>query len=196
MSVASPSPDVHERLRRISVDDYHRMIQAGILGEDEHVQLIDGMLVAMSPQGRPHAFVIQELNLILVRALPLREFKVLTQLPLTLGDDSEPEPDLAVVHARDAASRTEHPRTALLVIEVAGDSLRFDRKSKAALYARAGIPEYWIVNLAEAKVEVHRVPDPPSAQYREALVFRRGEILTSTAVPGIRVEVAVLFPEP
>src|SRR4249920_2907795 len=105
MSVASPSADVHERLRRIRVDEYHRMIEAGILGEDEHVQLVDGMLVAMSPQGRPHAFVIQELTGLLVRALS-DEFKVLTQLPLTLDDDSEPEPDLAVVHARDAASRT------------------------------------------------------------------------------------------
>jgi Uma2 family endonuclease len=219
MNVASPSPDLHDRLR-IRVDEYHRMIEAGILGEDEHVQLIDGLLVAMSPQGRPHAFVIQELNRHLVRALPDefeaspegsgeqlergprlfaelgREFKVLTQLPLTLLGDSEPEPDLAVVHARDAASRTEHPTTALLVIEVAGESLRFDRQSKAALYARAGVPEYWIVNLAEAKVEVHRKPDAPSANYREMLVFHRGEILMATVVPGIRVEVAVLFPEP
>ncbi len=159
------------------------MIEAGILGEDEHVQLIDGMLVAMSPQGRPHAFVIQKLNRLLVRALP-DDFEVLTQLPLTLGDDSEPEPDLAVVHARDAASRTEHPTTALLVVEVAGDSLRFDRKSKAALYARAAIPEYWIVNLGEASIEVHRGPDTPLATYRETLVSHRGEILTATAVPG------------
>jgi Uma2 family endonuclease len=195
MNVASRSPDLHERLRRIRVDEYHRMIHAGILGEDEHLQLVDGMLVAMSPQGRPHAFVIQELNGLLVRALP-DEFKVLTQLPLTLADDSEPEPDLAVVHARDAASRTEHPTTALLVIEVAGESLRFDRKSKAALYARAEIPEYWVVNLAATSIEVRRGPDAPSAKYREMLVFHRGEILTATVVPGIRVEVAVLFPEP
>jgi Uma2 family endonuclease len=125
MRVTAPSvsPDVQERQRRISVDEYHRMIETGILGEDEKVQLIDGMLVSMTPQGRPHAFVIQELNRLLVRALG-DEFKVLTQLPLTLGDASEPEPDLAVVRTQDAQSRTEHPTTALLVIEVAGESLR------------------------------------------------------------------------
>ena len=194
MDMASVSPDVHDRLRRIRVDEYHRMIEAGILGEDERVQLIDGLLVTMTPQGRPHAFVIQELNRLLVRALP-DEFKVLTQLPLTLGDDSEPEPDLAVVQAQDAASRTEHPTTALLVIEVAGESLRFDRRSKAALYARAGVPEYWIVNLSEAAIEVHRSPDPTVGAYRKSLVCRPGEILTTAVVPGIRVDVASLFPE-
>jgi Uma2 family endonuclease len=194
MNVASPSPDLHERLRRIRVDEYHRMIEAGILGEDEHVQLVDGMLVTMSPQGRPHAFVIQKLNRLLVRALS-DDYEVLTQLPLTLGDDSEPEPDLAVVHARDGASRTEHPTTALLVIEVAGESLRFDRRSKAALYARARVPEYWIVNLAEAAIEVYREPDATKGEYRETLVAQRGEILRATVVPGIRVDVAVLFPE-
>ena len=171
------------------------MIEAGILGEDEHVQLVDGMLVAMSPQGRPHAFVIQELNRLLVRALS-DDYKVLTQLPLTLGDDSEPEPDLAVVNARDGASRTEHPTTALLVIEVAGESLRFDRRSKAALYARARVAEYWIVNLAEATIEVYRKPEATKDDYRETLVARRGEILTAVVVPGIHVDVAMLFPEP
>jgi Uma2 family endonuclease len=195
MSVASPSSDLHQRLRRIRVEEYHRMIETGILGEDEHVQLVDGLIVALSPQGRPHAFVIQELNRLLVRALS-DEYKVLTQLPLTLGEDSEPEPDLAVVRACDAASRTEHPTTALLVIEVAGESLRFDRRSKAAVYARAGVAEYWIVNLAGFTVEVRHAPDLASAEYRETLVFRRGEILTAMVVSGIRVDVAALFPEP
>lgn len=193
MTVAAVSPEVHERLRRISVDEYHRMIEAGILGEDEDVQLIDGLLVAMTPQGRPHAFAIQELNRLLVRALG-DELKVLTQLPLALQGDSEPEPDLAVVRAQDAASSTRHPGTALLVVEVAGESLRFDRRTKATLYARNAIPEYWIVNLADASIEAHRDPDPASGAYRTTLVCRRGETLVTTAVPGIRVELAVLFP--
>jgi Uma2 family endonuclease len=192
--MASVPADVHARLRRIRVDEYHRMIAAGILGEDERVQLVDGLLVAMTPQGRPHAFVIQKLNRLLVRTLP-DDFEVLTQLPLTLTDDSEPEPDLAVVKAQDAASRTEHPTTALLIIEVAGESLRFDRRSKAALYARAGVPEYWIVNLSEAAIEVHRGPDAAAGAYGTTLVCRRGEILTTDVVPGIRVEIASLFPE-
>jgi len=193
MSVATLSPDVQAKLRRIRVDEYHRMIEAGILGEDEHVQLIDGLLVAMSPQGRPHSFVIQELSGLLMRALP-DSFKVLVQLPLTLGDDSEPEPDLAVVEAREAASRTRHPTHALLVIELAGESLRFDRASKGALYSRAGIPEYWIVNLADSTIEVYRKPD--AGGYRETLRFSRGQVATSSRVPELRVDVSVLFPEP
>jgi Uma2 family endonuclease len=133
------------------------------------------------------------LNRLLVRALD-DGFKVLTQLPLTLDDDSEPEPDLAVVRAQDGASVTRHPGTALLVIEVAGDSLRFDRRTKAALYARTGIPEYWIVNLEETSIEVYRDPETASGVHRQTLVVRRGETLTAVAVPAVRVDLAPLFP--
>jgi Uma2 family endonuclease len=140
--VAATHPEVVERQRRIAVGEYHRMIEAGILGEDEHVQLIAGTLVAMTPQGSRHAVVIQRLTAALVRAVG-GDLAVRPQLPLTLLEDSEPEPDLAVVRAADAPFDGPHPRGALLVVEVAGDSLRLDRESKATLYARAGIPEYW-----------------------------------------------------
>jgi Uma2 family endonuclease len=193
MSVATVSPEVTEHLRRISVDEYRRMIAAGILGEDEKIQLIDGVLVEMTPQGRPHAFVIQEMTRLLLRSIG-DEFRVLTQLPLDLGNDSEPEPDLAVVRTQDAASCTNHPTTARLVVEVAGDSLRFDRRTKASLYARAGIPEYWIVNLTDASIEVYRDPQPASAAYRETLVCRRGETVTAAVVPGISIDVIALLP--
>jgi Uma2 family endonuclease len=193
MRVATVSADVQERLRRIRVEEYHRMIEAGILDEDEDVQLIDGMLIAMTPQGRVHAFAIQELTRILVRQLG-DDFRVLSQLPLTLAGDSEPEPDLAVVTAHEAASSTRHPGSALLVIEVAGESLRFDRRTKAALYARNGIPEYWIVNLVDAAIEVHRDPDPPSAVYRQAVAVHRGDTVHAQSVEGLRVDVGVLFP--
>jgi len=163
MDVASPLADVQERQRRITVAEYHRMIEAGILGEDEHVQLLSGTLVAMTPQGRPHARVVQRLTRLLVRAVG-DDLEVLTQLPLTLLDESEPEPDL-----------------------------RLDRQSKAALYARAGIPEYWIANLAEATVEVHREPDPAAGSYRAKAVVRSGETLAATTVPGVAVDVAALF---
>ena len=168
------------------------MIEVGIFDEDEKVQLIDGMLVAITPQGRPHAFVIQQLNRLLARTLG-DEFRVLTQLPLTLGSGSEPEPDLAVVRAQDAASRTHHPTTALLVVEVAGDSLGFDRRTKAPLYARTGIPEYWIVNLEDTSIEILSDPDLPTGSYRSRRVVSRGEVLTAASVPGIRVDVAALF---
>jgi Uma2 family endonuclease len=187
MTVAAMSPDVQERVRRLSVEEYHRIVEAGILGEDENVQLIDGVLVAMTPQGRRHAFVIQELNRQLVLALG-EDYRVLTQLPLALGGDSEPEPDLAVLRARDAASTTRHPGTALLVVEVADESLRFDRHTKSALYARAGIPEYWIVNLVEMTIEIHRDPDPDSASYRSVSPAPRGAPVTARSVPGVVVD--------
>jgi len=192
MNVASSLPDLQGRQRRITVDEYHRMIAAGILGEDERVQLVSGTLVAMTPQGGPHARVIQRLNRLLVRAVG-DDLVVRPQLPLTLVDDSEPEPDLAVVRAGDAESRERHPRTALLVVEVAGESLPLDRQAKAVLYARAGIPEYWIVNLAESTVEVRREPDPASGFYRTKAIARGGDTLIAASVPGLSVGVADLF---
>jgi Uma2 family endonuclease len=192
MAVGLTHSDVVESPRRVTVDEYHRMIEAGSLGEDDRVQLIAGAVVAMTPQGPAHALVIQNLNRLVAQELTA-DLALRPQLPLTLPDDSEPEPDLAVVRLADARSHDHHPRTALLVVEVAGDSLRLDRGTKAALYARAGIPEYWIVNLTETAVEVHRDPDPEAAVYRTRTVASSESVLVSTSVPGLRVGVADLF---
>lgn len=190
--VTAIHPEVVERQRRIAVGEYHRMIEAGILGEDEHVELITGTLVAMTPQGSRHAVVIQRLTAALVRAVG-DDLAVRPQLPLTLSEDSEPEPDLAVVRTSDAPLEGPHPRGALLVIEVAGDSLRFDRQSKRVLYAGAGIPEYWIVNLAEAAIEAHSDPDPVTGLYRSSAVVRAGETVVSRTLPDLAIDVARLF---
>jgi Uma2 family endonuclease len=190
--VAATHPEVVERQRRIAVGEYHRMIEAGILGEDEHVELMSGTLVAMTPQGSRHAVVIQRLTTALVRAVG-DDLAVRPQLPLTLSEDSEPEPDLAVVRASDAPLEGPHPGSALLVVEVAGDSLRLDRQSKAVLYARAGIPEYWIVNLAESAIEAHSDPDPVAGAYRSSAVVRAGETLVSRTLTDLVIDVARLF---
>ena len=192
MRVSVGHSDVLEGQRRITVDEYHRMIEAGTLGEDDRVQLIAGAIVAMTPQGPAHALAIQNLTHLVARGLAA-DLALRPQLPLTLPDDSEPEPDLAVVRLADARSREHHPRTALFVVEVAGDSLRLDRQAKAALYARAGIPEYWIVNLAESTVEVHRDPDPETGAYRAMTVVSSQGTLAATSVPGVRIDVADLF---
>ena len=191
-TVAATHPEIVERQRRITVGEYHRMIEAGILREDEHVQLIAGTLVAMTPQGSRHAVVIQRLTAALVRAVG-GDLAVRPQLPLTLLDDSEPEADLAVVRAADAPFEGPHPRSALLVVEVAGDSLRLDRESKAALYARAGIPEYWIVNLAESAIEARSEPDRATGVYRSSAVVASGEALVARSVPNLTIHVAGLF---
>jgi Uma2 family endonuclease len=192
MGVGLTHSDVQERQRGITVVEYHRMIDAGTLGEDDHVQLIGGAVVAMTPQGPAHALVIQNLTRLVAQGLAT-ELALRPQLPLTLPDDSEPEPDLAVVRLEDARSREHHPRTAVLIVEVAGDSLRLDRQTKAALYARAGIPEYWIVNLAETTVEVHRDPDPETGAYRARVIVSSQDTLAATSVPGLRIAVADVF---
>jgi len=192
MPVGVTHSDVLENRHWITVDEYHRMIEAGSLGEDDRVQLIAGAVVAMTPQGPAHALVIQNLTRLVARGLAA-DFALRPQLPLTLPGDSEPEPDLAVVRLEDARSREHHPRTALLVVEVAGDSLRLDRQTKAALYARAGIPEYWIVNLAETTVEVHCDPDSETGAYRAKMIVSSEGTLVAASVPGLRVNVADLF---
>lgn len=199
MATAPNFPDSHlstlaarEPARRISVAEYHRMIDAGILDEDEHVELLEGVIVSVSPQGRPHARAIQWLNRHLVKSLG-DEYAVLPQLPITLGSFSEPEPDVAIVRAEDAASADEHPATALLVVEVARATLRRDRAIKAALYARHGIAEYWIVNLKDACVEVHRDPDARAGRYRSTVTAGPGDTLACAAVPGLTVPLAALL---
>ena len=114
------------------------------------------------------------------------------QLPLTLGERNEPEPDLTVVRA-DSASKDHHPGTAVLAIEVSGDSLRKDRRVKAAVYARFGIAEYWIVNVEARVVEVLSDPDAGDGAYRRTRIVTTSETLTSEALPELSFPVAELF---
>ena len=122
--------------RRFTVDEYHRLIAAGILDEDEHVELLEGVITQMSPQGVPHSRVIRRLNRWLARSLG-DEYELFVQLPLTIGDHNEPEPDLAVVKAEEAPTP---PSTAVLVVEVSRGSLRIDRKVKASVYPARAYP--------------------------------------------------------
>jgi Uma2 family endonuclease len=131
------------------------------------------------------------LNRLLTRALP-DEYEVGVQLPLTLGRRSEPEPDLAVVRA-GAGSRDRHPETAVLVIEVARESLRQDRRVKGALYARFGVPEYWIVNLEDRVIEVFSDPDATNGAYRRTRIVGGGDTLASETLPQVSFPVAELL---
>ena len=167
------------------------MLDAGILGEDDRVELLEGAIVEMSPQDERHARVIQRLNRALVRALG-DAFVVRPQLPLTFAD-SEPEPDLAVVRAEDAASADQHPSRASLVVEVSRASLAHDRSVKARVYARAGIPELWIVNTVDRVIEVHRDPDVVDARYRTVLTVAKEATLAPAILPGFSALVATLF---
>ena len=183
---------VLDHQRRVSLEDYHRMIEAGILDEDDHVELIEGVIVEMSPQGPKHARAIRRLcDATFARVPP--EYVVQCQLPLTLAGHSEPEPDVSVVRRADAESDRSHPTTAALVVEVASDSLRKDRIAKAALYAAAGIPEYVIVNAEQDCLEVHRDPDAASRRYRTLVTLSGSDRFESTSVPGFSFRVDALF---
>ena len=180
-----------ESPRLLNVDEYHRMIEAGIFDEDEHLELLEGVIVAMAPQSPAHAYCIRWLSRFLIRTLG-DEYSVRPQLPLTLGERNEPEPDLTVVRA-DSDSRDRHPGTAILAIEVSGDSLRKDRRVKAPVYARFGIAECWIVNLESRVVEVYSDPDAAKGAYRRTRTVTTSETLTSEALPELSFPVAELL---
>lgn len=177
--------------RRFTVDEYHRLIAAGILDEDEHVELLEGVITSMSPQGIPHSRCIRWLNRFLARSLG-SDYELFVQLPLTFGERNEPEPDLAVVRAQDVP-QDRHPSTAVLVIEIAGGSLRRDRKVKAKIYSQASIAEHWIVNVETQVVEVFTDPEPLQGVYRQVRTVPRTETLTAAALPQLSFPVADLF---
>ncbi len=181
-------PSMH---RLLNVDEYHRMIEAGVFEEDEYLELVEGVLVTMTPQTVQHARAIQRLSRMFFLGLGT-EFVIRVQLPLTLGMHSEPEPDLAVVTEEEANRTDRHPSDALLVVEVSLESLEKDRDVKGALYASAGIPEYWIVDLGDRSVEVRRDPDEENARYRSSTIITEGE-LAPTNLPGLVVDIGVLF---
>jgi Uma2 family endonuclease len=165
------------------------MIDAGLF-RDERVELIEGVIVEMTPQSSSHAAAIQRLTELLLPR-PVGRAGVRVQLRLAAGDDSLPEPDLALVepgYFRDA-----HPDRSSLVVEVADISFRFDRYDKADLYARSGFPEYWVVNLGDELIE--RCSEPASGSYTRITPYRPEESLAALAFPDVSVRVAEVFGE-
>lgn len=179
--------------RAFTVEDFERMVEAGIFGEDERVELLGGEIVCMSPIGPRHAWGVKRLVRIFA---PLGDRVTLSvQDPVRLDDGSGPEPDLAVL--RPGISEQRHPRPAdiLLVVEVADSSVAVDREVKAPLYGRAGVPELWIADLIADRVEVHREPSP--AGYRLVRLYLRGEQVSPLFAPDLAVDVdAILGPIP
>jgi Uma2 family endonuclease len=182
---ASIEPALVRLLKR---SEYDQMVALGLF-DDERVELLWGVLVKTSPQRAPHASTVQKLNQLLMTRLQGR-FTLRIQSPLALSEDSEPEPDVAVVAPGDYEA--EHPRTALLIIEVSDSTLRKDR-GKAAIYATAGVAEYWIVNLGARTVDVHSSPD--GERYAEVRSLRAGDTLRSAQLADLAIAVAEILPK-
>ena len=180
-----------EATHRWSRDAYDRAVEAGVFGPDDRIELIDGQLLAMTPQGSRHAAIVDQAGEILRQTFG-GGFRIRVQSPLAVGDDSEPEPDLAVVRGRALDYLDAHPTTALLVVEVSDETLRRDRTVKQRLYARHALPEYWILALPEACLEVHR--EPAATGYRSVTTLRAGDRIAPLACPGAAIAVADLLP--
>jgi Uma2 family endonuclease len=178
--------------RPLTVADYHRMGEVGMLTERDRVELIEGELIAMSPIGSEHAGAVNALTRRLVQVVGERGI-VAVQNPVRLDDLSEPQPDFAVLKPRpdDYRKATPCPEEVLLIIEVADSSLSYDRGVKRSLYTRHGIPEFWIVNLTAGEVEVCRAPSGDS--YASVSHVGRAGTLEPELLPGIAIPVAVLL---
>ena len=172
-----------------TVAEYERMGQVGIFSEDERVELVCGEVIQMSPIGERHAarvdFLTQFITLRLRRSAIVR-----VQNPVQLDDYSEPQPDIAVLKPRDDFYNGAHPRPedVLLVIEVSDSTLEYDRKIKMPLYAGAGIPEAWLVNLPEERIEVYS--DPADGEYQTARPYARGRRLQSHTLASLSLSVS------
>lgn len=187
MSSITPAPLA--ALRRFTRAEFDRLVALGFFHEDERVELVHGILVRMTPPGPPHRSVVDRLTEMLVPRL-LDRARVCIQQPFVAHDESEPEPDVSVVPMGDYS--VDHPDIAFLVIEVADSSLRYDRETKAPLYAASKVAEYWIVNLSERVVEVHS--DPAAGRYARVVRATPDDTLRVTAFPDIEIQVSALLP--
>jgi Uma2 family endonuclease len=184
--------------RRWTRAEYDRLIGYGVFAEDEHIELLDGLLVVREPQGSRHSAAVVALQQALAHAFG-PGFHVRPQLPIALDDSSEPEPDAVVVQGAPWDYARSHPATPLLLVEIAETSLAIDRRYKGSLYARAGIADYWIVNLAESVLEIYRDPIPVASarfgwEYRSQERLTRGASIAPLAAASAPVAVAALLP--
>jgi Uma2 family endonuclease len=179
------------QLKRWTVEQYDRLVSAGILSPHERVELLEGDIVRMWPQGPAHATAIGVVEETL-REVFRPGFALRIQMPFVGGEDSEPEPDIAVVRGSHRDYYGAHPAVAVLIVEVSDSTLDYDRRRKGPAYARASVPEYWIVNLVERVVEVYRDPAERSYQSRED--FRLGESISPLGAPLALIAVADLLP--
>lgn len=186
---ADPAVGVPRRYA-FTPEQFHRLAAAGILPPDARLELVEGDIYEMPPEGPEHATARLRTARYFARHETDR-WHVRAEAPLRLGD-SEPVPDVCVVIGKLEDYATAHPTSALLVIEVADTLVAYDQTAKAQLYARAGIPEYWIVNLAERRLEIYR--DPAPTGYQAVHFYTPNETVQLQFEPTLRVQVSDLLP--
>ena len=174
---------------KFDVHQYHAMAKAGVLKEDDRVELIDGEIVAMSSIGPAHVGAVNSSNMFWAIRLGGRAI-VQIQNPIRLDERNQPQPDIAILKLKDDFYRSglAGPDDVLLLIEVSDTSLRYDRRIKLALYARFGIPEVWIANIRARAIEAYT--DPVNGEYTSLQTFRRGQTATPTAFPDVVLPVS------
>ncbi len=174
----------------LTVDQYHRMIEAEILTEDDRVELLEGRLVAMIAEGPPHRAVSARLLRYFAQGLDWERYELGAGNAMTFAPRSEPQPDFSVVE-HGAGTMQHLPAWGLLLVEVSHTSLSKDRVIKAPIYATAGIPEYWIVDLVNWRVEVHT--EPKDGAYTKTEVVERDGVVQARSVPLPPLQLAELF---
>lgn len=186
-----PAEDQTPQSRRFSVEDYHRMVDTGILSEQDRVELIDGEIVEMVPIGSRHAGHVKHLLRLFSEAVGDQTL-VSVQDPVQLGEHSEPQPDIALLEPREDCYTAAHPTAddVLLLVEVAESSLDYDRRTKIPLYGRHRVPMVWLLNLVDRTVEVYQQPDQEGYQ---AIHTLRGDNAVEHEQLGLRFDVGELF---
>jgi Uma2 family endonuclease len=179
-------PAIRARVHRVTVEEYHRMGELGML--DESHELLRGYIVKKMPKSPLHVRILQKLLMLLIRSVPSGMF-VRPEQPLTFGD-SEPEPDLSVVRGGPDDWAEHHPATAELVVEISVSTIEADVE-KADIYAEAGVPEYWLVRPEAAELDVYRMPS--NGRYAEKVTLRGGDTLRCGSIAGVEVKLGELF---
>lgn len=186
------------KTRRWQRVEYDRLIETGFFHQGDPIELVGGQLIVAEPQGSRHFAAVQAMEEALRRAFG-PGWQVRGQGPLALDDESEPEPDVAVVSGSFRDYVDTHPSRPALVVEISDSSLALDRDHKGSLYARAGLADYWIVNLLDQTLEVYRDPGPdPTAsfgwRYRSVDVLRGEAVASPLALPGAGIRVRDVLP--
>jgi Uma2 family endonuclease len=187
------------RTRRWTRKEYQKLGELGILPEDEPVELLDGQLIVAEPKGRSHVTIARLAARVLTRAFG-DGWVVYAQDPIALDDESEPEPDVVVAVGSDLDYLDDHPARPALVVEVAETSLYYDRGRKGSAYARSGLPDYWIVNLVDWRIEVCRRPATDHSaelgwRYLDVELLTPGDTIVPMARPDVAVAVSDILPE-